>query len=448
LNELCVGTTRLVCSSFAYVSVFVEEVHAPTDTTPPTFTVSGLEAEATGPTTIVNYTFNATDPDDAVVSQACTPAPGSSFALGSTTIGCTATDFHGNVGNETFAVVVSDRTAPQLTVPGSMTKEATSPAGAAVDFAVSATDAVDGALAPSCSKASGSTFPVGSTTVDCTVTDSHQNTRSASFVVVVSDTTAPTLTVPGPITVEATSPTGAVVTYTATANDVVDGPVTPNCSMPSGATFPLGSTTVNCTAADAHGNSSPPASFVVVVADTTPPVLSVPGAIVVAATSTAGAVVTYTATAIDVVDGPVTPTCSQPSGATFPAGTTIVSCTATDSHGNASATQTFTVRVEGVGAQAAAVLQEVLQRVLGWRGVRGDLPEELREVIAVVTKRSPRRACAELRDFEDELGGSLRRRLTKDQLAWLRGEISRVESMLGCSFAPDDRHEDDEHERK
>jgi hypothetical protein len=436
LNELCVGTSRLTCSSFAYVSVFVEEVRTPNDTTPPTFTVSGLEAEATGPTTIVNYTFNATDPDDAVVSQSCTPAPGSSFAVGSTTIDCTAIDAHGNAGNETFAVVVSDTTAPELTVPGPTTTEATSPAGAAVDFAVSATDAVDGPLAPSCSKASGSTFPVGSTTVDCTVTDSNGNIGSASFRVTVSDTTPPVLTVPGPITVEAASPGGAVVTYTATASDLVDGSVTPTCSAPAGAIFPLGRTTIDCTATDVHGNGSLRASFVVEVADTTPPVLSVPGSIVVAATSAAGAVVTYTATATDLVDGPVAPTCSHPSGATFPNGTTTVSCTATDSRGNASAAQTFTVRVEGISAQLASVLL----RVLSWK-LRGDLPNELREVIAAVTKRSPRHACAVLRDFDDDLRGSLGKRLTKEQLAWLRGEVGRVAGVLGCSPAPDDKRD-------
>lgn len=266
LTELCDGTSHLVCASVAYVSVFVEGIAAPpVDTTAPTITAAGLEAEATGPSTAVDYTFDATDPDDAVTSQLCTPEPGSSFPVGSTTVDCTAVDSNGNVGTAAFAVVVSDTTAPALSVPGPITAEATSAAGAAVDFAVSATDLVDGPVMPSCSKLSGSTFPLGSTTVDCTVSDSHHNSRSASFDVVVADTTAPVLTVPGPLTVNATSAAGAVVTYTATANDVVDGAVTPSCSTPSGSMFPLGSTTVTCTATDAHHNTST-ASFVVNVA--------------------------------------------------------------------------------------------------------------------------------------------------------------------------------------
>jgi hypothetical protein len=353
LTELCVGSPRLTCASVAYVSVNVEQAETPADTTAPTFTVSGLTAEATGPSTVVNYTFEATDPDDAVISQSCTPEPGSSFPVGSTPIDCTAVDSNGNVGNETFSVFVTDTTAPELVVPSPTTTEATSPAGAAVDFAVSATDLVDGALTPSCSWQSGSTFPVGSTTVDCSVSDAHNNSSSASFVVVVTDTTAPTLTVPGPITVDATSPAGAVVMYTATASDLVDGALAPSCSSPSGATFPIGTTTV--------------------------------------------------------------------------------SCTATDSHGNTSAASTFTVRVDGAAAQLADVLQVVQQ----WN-VRGrSVAEKLSEVIAEITQR-PRRTCDALGDFDRALRGSLGRRLTAEQLAWLRGQIDQIENVLGCSSAPRD----------
>jgi large repetitive protein len=297
----------------------------------------------------VNYTFNATDPDDPVVAQSCTPAPGSSFPVGSTTIDCTATDSNGNVGNETFEVVVSDTTAPELTVPGTTTAEATSPAGAAVNFVVSAADAVDGPLTPSCSSTSGSTFPVGSTTVDCTVSDAHENSSSASFAVVVADTTAPTLSVPGAIVVNATSPAGAAVTYLATATDLVDGPVAPSCSTVSGTVFSIG--------------------------------------------------------------------------------TTAVTCTATDAHGNASAAKSFTVRVKGAADQLADVFQVVQQ----WNLRGHDLADDVRDVSEALTKRTPQRACKELVDLERDLGGSHGKRLTTEQLAWLRGELARIDNVLGCS---------------
>jgi hypothetical protein len=168
---------------------------------------------------------------------------------------------------------------------------------------------------------------------------------SLTLTTAVADTTPPTITVPADITVEATGPTGAVVTYSATASDDIDGTLTPTCTPPSGSTFPLGTTTVTCTATDAAGNEGT-ASFTVTVQDTTVPVISVPATITVLATSPAGAVVTYSASATDAIDGPVPVTCDPPSGSTFPIGTTTVTCTATDSSGN-TATATFQVVVGG-----------------------------------------------------------------------------------------------------
>ncbi|NJC70576.1 VWA domain-containing protein [Planosporangium thailandense] len=85
----------------------------------------------------------------------------------------------------------------------------------------------------------------------------------------VNDVTPPTVTVDDQ-TVEATSPAGAVVNYPATAVDNVDGPLTPSCTPPSGNTFPLGETTVTCTAKDAAGNTGSDTAVMRVV-DTTPP---------------------------------------------------------------------------------------------------------------------------------------------------------------------------------
>jgi sugar lactone lactonase YvrE len=161
-----------------------------------------------------------------------------------------------------------------------------------------------------------------------------------------SDTTPPVLTLPSPITAEATGAAGATVTYSATANDNVDGPIAPTCSPASGTTFPIATTTVTCTATDAAGNTAT-GSFMVTVQDTTAPSLTVPANIVVTAASSAGTVVTYSASATDLVDGTVTPACTPASGSTFPIGNNTVSCTATDSRGN-TATKTFKIVVQPV----------------------------------------------------------------------------------------------------
>lgn len=82
--------------------------------------------------------------------------------------------------------------------------------------------------------------------------------------VVVADTTPPVLVVPANIAVDATSPSGAVVNYAATATDAVDPNPVVNCAPPSGSTFPVGTIAVTCNATDASGNSAT-ASFSVTV---------------------------------------------------------------------------------------------------------------------------------------------------------------------------------------
>jgi subtilisin-like proprotein convertase family protein len=245
----------------------------------------------------------------------------------------------------TITTFVPDVTPPVLTVPTDLTVEATSADGAMVTFSATATDDVDGPLTPTCAPPSGSTFQLGTTTVTCTATDAAGNMASASFTVTVQDTTAPVISVPADLTVSATSPSGATVTYSATATDAVDGALTPSCDPPSGSTFPLGATTVTCTVTDSADNMAT-ATFTVTVVDATAPVITVPATISVLATSPAGAVVTYSVTATDDIDGPVPVTCTPPSGSTFPIGTTTVECTATDAAGNVG-TASFQVIVGG-----------------------------------------------------------------------------------------------------
>jgi hypothetical protein len=72
----------------------------------------------------------------------------------------------------------------------------------------------------------------------------------------VADTTPPTLTLSGNITVDATSPAGVIVTYSKAATDIVSGAVAVNCVPASGSTFPIGTSTVDCTATDGAGNTA------------------------------------------------------------------------------------------------------------------------------------------------------------------------------------------------
>jgi hypothetical protein len=113
----------------------------------------------------------------------CPPTSGATFALGRTTVHCTAKDASGNVARGSFDVTVADTTAPVLHVPRAITANASSPEGATVAYTATATDVVDRSPAVSCRPASGTTFAIGTTTVLCTATDGGGNSARASFTV-------------------------------------------------------------------------------------------------------------------------------------------------------------------------------------------------------------------------------------------------------------------------
>ncbi|HTZ04687.1 MAG TPA: HYR domain-containing protein [Gaiellaceae bacterium] len=317
------------------------------DTTPPAITAPNLTVEGnTARGAIVQgYPATATDAVGPVTLTYSIP-PGSFFPLGTTKVVVTATDGAGNTSTKTFTVTVRDTTPPVITsVSPNLTVEATSRNGAVVQYAAATATDVVGPVTITYSQASGSTFKLGTTTVTVTATDGAGNRSTRTFTVTVVDRTPPTITsISGNLTVQATSANGAVVKYAAaTATDAV-GPVTITYSQASGSTFGFGTTVVTVTATDAAGNSSSQ-TFTVTVVDTTPPVItSISANLTVEATSASGAIVSYApAKASDAV-GPVTITYSQVSGTMFRLGTTVVTVTARDGHGNVTS-QTFTITV-------------------------------------------------------------------------------------------------------
>jgi hypothetical protein len=206
-------------------------------------------------------------------------------------------DIHVNWGtNVTPPLPEEDTIPPVLAVPEDIVVEAaTENGGTQVRFTVTAQDDVDGTatleedntttqddgvggdIVISCDPPSGSEFPVGDTTVQCSATDVTGNTGVASFMVTVNpppptpDTTAPVINVPDDITEEATSPVGATVSFEVSAQDAEDGPTDVECDHNSGETFPIGETVVTCNAEDLAGNRADEKSFTITVHDTTAP---------------------------------------------------------------------------------------------------------------------------------------------------------------------------------
>ena len=177
-------------------------------------------------------------------------------AEGETTLTYFATDNAGNVEAAQTITVRIDRTAPVINAPGSILAEAASPAGAVVNYSVTATDNFDPTPVLTCVPPSGTTFSLGTTSVQCSASDASGNNSNASFIVTVVDTTKPFLSLPSDTSVDANSPQGATVSFIATATDAVDPHPVVSCSPLSGSIFSIGVHMVQCTATDTSGNSA------------------------------------------------------------------------------------------------------------------------------------------------------------------------------------------------
>lgn len=305
----------------------------------------GIFAEATTANgAVVEFDVSALNYDNTQIAVTCSRRSGEAFGMGASEVACSASNEYGT-SQDRFWVVVTDTTRPVLTVPANIVTE-----DAVVSYVATALDNIDGELVPTCHPASGSVFQAGLTTVQCFATDNHLNYAFGSFTVLRPEQ-PPVVTVPANITVEAPTTYGVDVYFDASSTN--NGAVV--CSPESGATFPIGTTMVTCTASNSAGSDTK--TFTVTVftnADSVPPVITVPADMTVEATTADGAIVTYTVTAVDDLDGPVPVLCNPESDGQFPMGTTTVQCSALDVSGNL-ATRSFTVTVRDSTAPVIVV---------------------------------------------------------------------------------------------
>jgi hypothetical protein len=159
------------------------------DTTLPTFatTVTDITAEANAiGGANVSFTLpTATDLGSPIDVNCDADPAGAFYPLDPmpTTVTCTTVPDAGNLTASTsFTVTVIDTTPPVLTVPSDITKLL----GASVTFEATAIDIADESPVVTCDPASGSSFALGTTTVDCTATDATGFSDNASFNVFVT----------------------------------------------------------------------------------------------------------------------------------------------------------------------------------------------------------------------------------------------------------------------
>ena len=230
-----------------------------------------------------------------------------------------------NPAKFTLLVNAPSNTAPSVAVAG-VSDGASYEHGGVPTPTCTVTDAEDAnpTTTPTLTAVSGplATYGLGSRTATCSYTDGGGITRTASATYSVVDTTKPTLGTPGDQVLEATGPGGAAATWTVTGSDAVGLAGPASCIPGSGHVFPLGTGTVTCSVTDVAGNTRS-GTFTVTVQDATGPSLVLGNDVTREATGPAGATATYeAATATDLHDGVLTPTCTPGSGSQFPLGDT------------------------------------------------------------------------------------------------------------------------------
>ncbi|WP_407521112.1 HYR domain-containing protein [Lacibacter sp. MH-610] len=267
------------------------------------------------------------------------------FPVGTTTVTWSVTDIHGNTTTQSQDVTITDTEAPVLVDPADVT--GTNDAGKCYKVVVlTAPVASDNCgIAVAGVTATGipadNKFPVGTTTVTWSVTDIHGNTTTQSQDVTITDTEAPVLVDPADVT--GTNDAGKcykVVVLTApVASDncgIAVAGVTAT-GIPADNKFPVGTTTVTWSVTDIHGNTTTQSQDVTIT-DTEAPVLVDPAD--VTGTNDAGKcykVVVLTAPVASdncgIAVAGVTAT-GIPADNKFPVGTTTVTWSVTDIHGN------------------------------------------------------------------------------------------------------------------
>ncbi len=322
------GTSSSTCSATITV----------TDDAPPTIICpADVTAQCTGARQAVVSAGFATG-TDSCGGVTITNPPLASYPVGPTPATHTATDGSGHMTSCTNTVTVVDTLPPTITCPANITAQCTGSGKATVNTgAATATDVCGSVFA---SDPAPAAYNLGTTSVSHSATDQAGLVASCSHTVTVVDTTPPAITCPANVTAECNGAGRAsgVSAGAATATEIC---TTATITNPPVASYPLGTTTVSHSARDVAGNTSSCTNQITVV-DTTPPVLTVPPDITITSCGTPSV---GTATATDACGAaPVTITNNKPPK--FPAGTTVVTYTATDAAGNStSKTQRVTVTV-------------------------------------------------------------------------------------------------------
>lgn len=295
------------------------------------------------------------------------------------------------------------------------------------------------------SPAPGTLVGLGPITITLTANDGSSNndgagnTATAQFTLTVVDSTPPVISCPGAITVnnDAGLCSATVNPGTASATDNCDATPTINGTRSDNqalnAPYPVGTTTITWTATDDANNSSS-CTQTITVNDTQLPTISCPTSITLEPTCPTGAIATYTAPvgADNCPGATTTRTAGLASGSVFPIGTTTVTYTVNDAHGN-SASCSFTVTV----LTPQAVLQNLINTInsLPLSGTQKQgLISKLNAAIDAINQGKQNVACNKLADFISQVSGFISNGTLTAALGQpLINSANHVRNNIGCT---------------
>jgi len=174
------------------------------------------------------------------------------FEFGTTIINWSVVDIIGNQSVVEQQIEIIDTTLPTITSPVDVEVEATSMENNLVEFGFA--EASDQVEISTITNDAPTVFPLGETIVTWTATDSSGNSASATQTITVVDTTAPVITTPQNIIVDAVNTETLLEIGLATIDDIIDD--SPIITNDAPTVFPLGETIVTWTATDKFGNTS------------------------------------------------------------------------------------------------------------------------------------------------------------------------------------------------
>ena len=341
-------------------SSLIEQVQA-FDIVPPALTcpsnvMVNLEAGQSYASGVALGTPLASDNSGSVTLTSNAPAQ---FPAGTNVVTWTATDPSGNSNTcaQLVMVIARDTQPPALTCPSPISVGTDPGQCYATGVALGTPVASDNSGSATVTSNAPAQFPVGTNVVTWTATDPSGNSNTCAQLVIVRDPENPQIRCSSNLlfsTDVGQCSKSNVIFYASASDNCMQVNLT--CTPPSGSTFAVGTNGVLCTATDASGNTAH-CAFLVAVADQTPPSVTCPtNQVLNTDPGTASrSNVTFTATATD--NCAVTNVaCVPPSGSTFPVGTNLVNCTATDSSGNSVACRFQVVVLDVLIATAGEVL--------------------------------------------------------------------------------------------